>query len=1062
MEEVPLHGQDGAQVPDTAPDTVTTEDVPLIPGFIRRPVQPEAYRPLDGSGASDDANGSAEGIAENGREGYGAEEEEDDGSFVFVQDDTLTVASEIGSWRDPRAVAQVVTKDRGVLHSRVDPQAWVAAREYLERGWKLFLLPGDGTKKPAANCDFCRDAGAGHDKEACECLLCHGFYAATSDPARLSSMWMRIPGGVLALRTGAASGVVVVDAEGRPDAEGGTSGVEVLDSWEEWSGGFPLPATLRARTPSGGVHLFYATGTDETVRSAARVLPGVDVRGRGGYVALPPGVRGERTWITEGPPDPVPPTPEMLTWLRAARGTRARVWTDGAEGAGTYESRLREKWAGYDFDRMLREGAPRGVQDEFLNDLIFRMVRHGGITDPELMFARVWPLVQAWDQDPTRPWTGFHVSKKIAHVLDTVTPADALPAWTPRRESREEIVVTWNGNARVIAVVPEELDRREGREVAEDPLAELRHGEPPAPAPAPAPSTTEEGTVISVDFSTRGADTVAIRGAVGVVGGGVDVVDLSAGSVNGSAGGARDGVGGAVRGPGGGVDGTGSGAGGTGRSVGYGGPTGDGVPGTEGMHDTGNANRFIRLHGHDVRWVEDEGVWLVWNGVRWRRDRTRTVEGRTVDVMTDLARHAREVGGEEGRLWVRHMRASYSAGKRSAMLLNAQRVPGITVTSDMLDTDPWSLVVGNGVLDLRTGKLGPGRREDLNTRCAAVSYDPHHGAPMWEAHVRTVTGGDPVMAAYLRRLAGYSLTGLTTEQAFFSLEGSGDNGKNAFIEPLMLMLGEYADTADSKLVTYGDKTHAAIVASLVGMRLIFVDEIPSGRHMDVERVKSLTGSTRMKAQFMAKDWFAFTPQLKLWLAGNAQPPIKDTSDGIWRRMHRVLFNAKIPEGSKVKGYSEILFEREAPGILNWALAGLAEWVATGRLGMPDEVKESVRQLQEESDHIAAFLQDCVEVTGKMGVRNQVDTDHGRGGAYALYEWEGDWIPNTRLQSVYTAWCDGQGVAARERVNAVHLGRRVAAMGAVRYKDTRDGIQGRGMDGARLTVSAIQLWGAVLG
>lgn len=980
--------------------------------------------------------------------------------------------------------------DAGPVPAHVDPAAWFAARTYLERGWKLFILPGDGTKKPAANCTDCKDAGPGHDKEACDCLLCHGFYAATDDSARLAAMWDRVRGGVLALRTGAASGVVVLDAEGRADVEGATTGVEVLDDWEGWVQDCPLVPTLRARTPSGGVHLFYATGEDNHIRSMSRVLPGIDIRGRGGYVALPPGSNGARSWIP-GLVDPSDPGPEMLAWLRAARGARARVWADGEEGAGPYESRLREKWAGYDFDRMLREGAPQGVQDEFLNDLVFRMVRHGGVTDPELMFARIWPMVNAWDQDPRRPWTQFHVAKKIAHVLETVTPQDALPPWTPFRESREEVVVTWDGRPRFLAVLPEELERRENQQLIEeharDPweggrvslidtarvaraearLEQMRqeaatrtlgegHADPSEP-----PEGAEGAEGSNGAEETRGGDGSQARGEGPAPGSPSPTVPAVPGPVRGELAGAHGTVipvdfGAGSSGPGGGSGGGGARGGrGSGSGVvGYGGPTGDGVPGTEGMHDTGNANRLIRLHGSDMRWIEDEGVWLVWQGARWKRDRTRVVEGWTTDVMTDLAAHARAVGGEEGRMWVRHMRDSYSAGKRSAMLLNARRVPGVTVTSEMLDTDPWSLVVANGVLDLRTGSLAPGRRADLNTRSAAVPFDPEAVCPRWEDHVRTVTQGDAVMAAYLRRLAGYSLTGLTSEQAFFSLEGSGDNGKNAFIEPLMLLMGEYADTADSKLVTYGDKTHAAIVASLVGQRLVFVDEIPAGRHMDVERVKSLTGSKRMKAQFMAKDWFTFAPQLKLWIAGNAQPPIKDTSDGIWRRMHRIVFNAKIPEGAKVKDYSRILFEEEGPGILNWALAGLAQWVASGRLEMPEEVKESVRQLRDESDHVGAFLEDCVEVTGRFAVRTG---PFGYSG-----EWEGDWISNQNLQAVYTAWCDGQGVAARERVNAVHLGRRVSAAGAARYKDRRDGIQGRGVDGARLRVSAVQLWGSVLG
>lgn len=925
--------------------------------------------------------------------------------------------------------------------SHADPAQWVAARLYVTWGWKLFVLAGEGAKSPVANCSECRDAGPGHDKEACDHLLCHGFYAATHDLKRLAAMWARVPHGVLGLRTGAASGIVVIDAEGSADTPTGTTGVDVLDDWDAWVPDVPLTPTLRACTPGGGVHLFYALDGQraDTVRSAGRVLPATDLKGRGGYVMLPPG-RGlgldgaGRRWLP-GFDRPQPPGEELLAWMRTARGQRAALargehGTHRAGGMGPRERALAEKWAGYDFERMLRDGAPQGVQDDFLNDLVFRLVRHDGQSDPDVIFARVWPLVQAWDQDPTRPWTQFQVARKIAHVLDTVEPAAPVPAVIPRREA-DQVVAAWDGAPRVLAVNPGTGDDDD------EGSAVLRLNEDVPDAVVAVPwDDGLPGQVLQEMADTDGAEAVE----------GARVIPVDFG---GAGTGVGSGVGSAAVIPGGGAWPPGTGAAGGGDHIGYGGSIRDGLPGTEGMHDTGNANRLIRLHGRDMRWVENEGIWLVWDGVRWKRDHTKTVEGWTVDVMTDIDVHARSVGPEERAVWLRHMRASYAAGRRTAMLTNARRVPGVTVTSDMLDTDPWQLVVANGVLDLKTGSLSAGQRSDLNTLSAAVAYDPAARCPKWEAHVRLITRGDAEMAAYLRRLAGYSLTGLTTEQAFFSLEGVGDNGKNVFVDPLVALLGDYADPGDSKLVTYGDKTHAAIVASLVGKRLVFVDEIPAGRHMDVERVKALTSGSTMKAQFMAKDWFTFTPQVKLWLAGNAQPPIKDTSDGIWRRMHRVLFRAKVPERSKIKGYADVLFREEGPGILNWALVGLAEWVATGRLGMTQEVKESVRELREESDHVGAFLADCCEITGREAVRSEDGT------------WSGDWVPNTKLMAVYSAWCDGQGIAKRERVNATHLGRRLSEKGIARYRDRRDGMTARGVDGITLTVTAVQLWGSVL-
>jgi len=147
-----------------------------------------------------------------------------------------------------------------------------AARRYMEAGWPVFVL--GRSKRPVANCRACRTAGPGHDRAGCGCLTCHGFYAATLDPARLAAMVRRVPGGLLAIRTGRASGLCVIDIDPRNGGQ--------LDR-------ALMTPTATVATGGGGWHLYYRhPGTP-----ALPALPGtagVDVKGDGGYVAAPPSV----------------------------------------------------------------------------------------------------------------------------------------------------------------------------------------------------------------------------------------------------------------------------------------------------------------------------------------------------------------------------------------------------------------------------------------------------------------------------------------------------------------------------------------------------------------------------------------------------------------------------------------------------------------------------------------------------------------------------------------------------------------------------------------------------
>jgi hypothetical protein len=152
-----------------------------------------------------------------------------------------------------------------------------AALAAADRGWPVFML--GRSKRPVANCDDCpRDA---HDPATCGHLTCHGFYAATTDPARVAAIVAAVPGGQLAVRTGAVSGLVVVDVD--PAHGGGVSLAELVARQL-------VPRTLWVQTGSGGVHLYYRHPGREI---GSRPMPGragIDVKADGGYVVFPPSI----------------------------------------------------------------------------------------------------------------------------------------------------------------------------------------------------------------------------------------------------------------------------------------------------------------------------------------------------------------------------------------------------------------------------------------------------------------------------------------------------------------------------------------------------------------------------------------------------------------------------------------------------------------------------------------------------------------------------------------------------------------------------------------------------
>lgn len=129
---------------------------------------------------------------------------------------------------------------------------------------------------------------------------------ATADLAALNALFHDHPATNLGVATGPASRVFVLDIDCK-----GADGYESLARLQEAHG--QLPATWRSQTPSGGAHLWFAMPEDRPMGNRVGFAPGLDIRGDGGFVVVPPScVGGPYAWIS--PPDACPPA-QAPSWL---------------------------------------------------------------------------------------------------------------------------------------------------------------------------------------------------------------------------------------------------------------------------------------------------------------------------------------------------------------------------------------------------------------------------------------------------------------------------------------------------------------------------------------------------------------------------------------------------------------------------------------------------------------------------------------------------------------------------------------------------------------------------
>ena len=405
-------------------------------------------------------------------------------------------------------------------------------------------------------------------------------------------------------------------------------------------------------------------------------------------------------------------------------------------------------------------------------------------------------------------------------------------------------------------------------------------------------------------------------------------------------------------------------------------------PETYRLTDTGNADRFVKLHGKSIKWCGERGRWLIWTGQRWKEDiclKTERLAEETVKAIYVEASEA--IDSKQRESISKWARKSDSQRGMAAMLECAKHK--LATSLKEFDADPWTLNCNNGLLDLRTGKLRPHDSSELVRKLAPVDFVPEAECQRWERFLSEIMAENDELIVYLRRLVGYCLTGDVREHILPIAYGTGANGKSTFMDTLAGIMGDYADQAPATLLTArrGDE-HPTEIAFLYGKRLVIASETEEGRKLKTSLVKSTTGDAKLTGRYMRRDFFSFERTHKTLLATNHKPIITESSHAIWRRIQLIPFAVTIPDDSQDKELLTHLHD-EWPGILAWAVRGCLDWRENG-LNPPEAVQTATNDYRTESDHIGDFLSERVS------------------------EVEGCHVPKQRMRDAYCEWCKAAG------------------------------------------------------
>lgn len=417
-----------------------------------------------------------------------------------------------------------------------------------------------------------------------------------------------------------------------------------------------------------------------------------------------------------------------------------------------------------------------------------------------------------------------------------------------------------------------------------------------------------------------------------------------------------------------------------------------GKPGQRSLSDTGNGRRLIDTFGSSVRYTPGIG-WFLWDGQYWRPDAEdlgmKEIAKKLPPIIATEVVHYEEP--EKKNEVIKWASQAKSNSRLKSSIDSANSDERIVTGVDSWDGDSHLLGVGNGVVDLRTGELLRGRPDLHITKRASVGYTQGLRNVRWEQFIDFATGGDKELQEWLQRAAGYTLTGLNTQDILFLVYGPSGSGKNTFVEAMVKALDtkEYSWPLDSSILAQGDgqssSTDLYHWAELRGRRMVWVDELPESERMKENSVKKLTGSSEISARSPGEKPFTFQSQAKLWITTNHRPQITD--DAMWRRLRPIPWShvAEVPDPD-LKAY---LFDPEGglPAVLSWMVEGAIKYLGSGArdpLGSCVAVTEASDIYRKNEDRIGMFLNEETKEAEELT------------------------LPVKSLYSIYRMWAEDRG------------------------------------------------------
>lgn len=331
----------------------------------------------------------------------------------------------------------------------------------------------------------------------------------------------------------------------------------------------------------------------------------------------------------------------------------------------------------------------------------------------------------------------------------------------------------------------------------------------------------------------------------------------------------------------------------------------------------------------DIVYIVEQRKWYQWNGYVYQQRTEEVVINKISDRLRKKYASYCEKTNYSNNEYLNRLKElnNYSIVKEK-ILPFLRGEPRIARSLHDFDVKPFVLNTPAGYINfLQNGDIefvphNPDAPKDF-LRATAVPYDPNATCDTFMTFLYDIFLDNQELVDFFQQVMGLFLLGHNIVTKAFVFYGNGRNGKSTLTKVIMGVLGDnYTGAMPHILLTKNyHNEHNFAYASLVGKRLVVLEELNDRDVINTKVIKDLISDDVKTCRFLYQEYFNYQFSINLVINTNFRPNLSSYTEGDRRRLIMIPFEKTIPKEQMIDNYNETLL-KEASGILNFMIEGL--------------------------------------------------------------------------------------------------------------------------------------------